>query len=345
MAAKGYPVLIISPIESVICAICIVLPLTIPIACLAGTAMVLHQFSRELTEVSVAVSSGSVINLRLLMLFPVSILSVGTLALQYSTLAKANYFVRGGELQGDPSKIVDIIDKKVFTPEYGQKQSLYLAGTKETDDSLSNVTFVKPFFDYDPHDTEKKYPTSKHLVTIAAKSCQILGLPNGSLSLELKNGLVGAPQLPLLDSALVFAKGVIFLNAYGFGLKGNRDYVPSSRTFTQILDDKNRVSDDKREFEKNLQTITFEPYFRLLLGFLPIILCAQLLMSIPHALPREYSQIYIRSFFIILTISLLSLVSTRSASHTSTLLLIAEIIVGLFVAPLIINRLSRRGLN
>jgi hypothetical protein len=111
------------------------------------------------------------------------------------------------------------------------------------------------------------------------------------------------------------------------------------------LDDKNRVSDDKIEFEKNLQTITFEPYFRLLLGFLPIILCAQLLMSIPHALPREYSQIYIRSFFIILTISLLSLVSTRSASHTSTLLLIAEIIVGLFVAPLIINRLSRRGLN
>jgi len=335
MATGGSPALIISPVESIISAICLVLPLTIPIACLAGTAMVMQQFSRELTEVSVAASQGSVINLRALMLVPVCMLSVGTLALQYSVVAKANYFIRGGGLQGDVSKIVDIIDKKVLTPEYGKKQPVYLTGTKLTEDSLTEVAFAKPVFSYAPHDIEKIYPVSKYLVTMAAKSCKISRLPNGSLALELRDGSVGAPQLPLLDSTLAFAKCVISINASGVGLKSSGHFVPSSRTFAQILNDKNRASS-----LAETQTIAFEPYFRLLLGLLPIILCMQLLLSIPVALPREHSQIYSKGFFIILIISLISLVSTRSASHSSAALLITEIIVGLFAAPLIINRLS-----
>ena len=335
IATGGSPALIISPIESIISAICLVLPLTIPIACLAGTAMVLHQFSKELTEVSVAVSQGSVINLRALMLLPVCMLSVGTLALQYSAVAKANYFIRGGEVQGDPSKIVDIIDKKILTPEYGRKQSVYLTGTKLTEDSLAEVTLVKPVLNYAPHDIEHIYPINKYLITMGAKSCKISRLPNGNLALELRDGSVGAPQLPLLNSTLVFAKCVIFINASGVGLKSSGDFVPSSRTFAQILNDKNRASS-----LAETQTIAFEPYYRLLLGLLPIILCMQLLLSIPVALPGKHSQIYTKSFFVILIISLLSLVSTRSASHSSTALLITEIIVGLFAAPLIINRLS-----
>jgi hypothetical protein len=279
---------------------------------------------------------GSVINFRALMLLPVCVLSLGTLALQHSTLAKADYFLRGGSIRQDSSKIADLIDAKLLTPEYGIKHGLYFYGTKVAEDLLEDVIFVKPDFNYEPDDIQRLNPISKSLVVIVAKSCQVLHFPDERLAFVLRDGSISGSHIPLPGSALLFSRCVI-RSTSGLGLLGRGDLVMNSRTFNQVLGDKGRVLSSR-----NIQTLAFEPYFRFLQGLLPIILCLQLLISIPTSLPREFSKIYTQGFFVVLIVSMLSLVATRSASHSSTTLLIAEILVGLFAAPFIIHRLSRR---
>lgn len=338
IASKGIPSFVISPFEVSINALLLAFPITIPIACLGGVAWTLHELSEERVEQTLATVGYNTKRLRVTLLLPVLLMTCCTCLLQHSTLAKAHYFIRSAGADSGVESIVDVISSHAITPEYGHKYSAYISGDQTTPSSLENFALVRPIVRYS---VGKNEPDSVSAVSLIAEECNFSEMNRRDIRMSLENGFLSHPSIPTADAAIKFTSLTLFTPSAWFLNRGRGEWFADSRSIAQVVGDASRLDKESRNYQKDLQTIGFEPYYRLIMGLLPAILCLQLLLSTPRVMNAILGGYFFKCFLVILVLSAGCLLSTRSASHTAVYILIAELMIGTLAAPALIYGYSR----
>ncbi|MBC8405156.1 MAG: LptF/LptG family permease [Planctomycetes bacterium] len=323
--SRGAPVLAVNPIKALLVGLITVLPLTLPLAATWGTSAALFDWNKHGEEEAFACAGGSPMRVRLWLVLPITLFALASGILQWHGLAKTNYWARDAS-HLKPIELVKLVSSGRI-PVNGRVN--LQASVGETG-SLQNLRMI---FRDSPSGSQSHTAISAQNARFHAGKGQTMGM-------ELDHGWLHQGFLPENCPAMSFEHFNLNFSNSILGLRDANTWHESNRTLRQIIAERDHFPIDSKKW----LTLRWEPWYRLVICLLPLILSLQIILSVPVGIAaRRLSNYIFLSAVLTTTLGMGLVLATRSAARHSVLLLSVELFAALLLPPLLCRMMANHA--
>jgi lipopolysaccharide export LptBFGC system permease protein LptF len=323
--SRGAPVLAVNPLKAVVVGLVTVLPLTLPLAATWGTAAALYDWSRHREEEAFAGAGGSPMKARLWLLFPIVLLAATSAFLQWHGLAKTNHWARDAS-HLKPIELVKLVSSGKI-PINGR---VNLQATESESGSLHDMRIM----------FRNATSSSQSHTALSAQKARFKSGQRQTLNMEMDHGWLQGGFLPADCPPLSFEHFQLNFSKSMLGLRDSNTWHESNRTLPQVISEQDKFSPGSRKW----LSLRWEPWYRLIISLLPLILSLQIILAVPVGVSAQRLSNYIfLSALLTTTLGMGLVFATRSAARHSLILLGVELVAALILPPLICRKVARHA--